>query len=220
MDSKVRSQFTNAKGFPPLYLCFHPSPSPYFVSSSTSLPPSFILLPVDSALAAGAPQQADFCEKALTVHNVHSRKWQMGSFVMMNVCAVVIVNQFAESRQRDKGQRPAGATSIAWLCDMLASCLRDTLRPCRPGDNGCLSYLHWVSPIFFTSFVVMGQFVLVNLVVAAIVQALEDSNEVEAGQSLDSNGLNENENDPHTWYRKDHRRARKISVKHRTIHPK
>lgn len=56
--------------------------------------------------------------------------------------------------------------------------LKDTLRLCRPGDDGCLSYLHWASPIWFTSFVVMGQFMLVNLVVATIMQALEESNEV------------------------------------------
>lgn len=56
--------------------------------------------------------------------------------------------------------------------------LKDTLRSCRPGDGGCLSYLHWVSPIYFTSFVVMVQFVLVNLVVAAITQALEENKEV------------------------------------------
>lgn len=48
----------------------------------------------------------------------------MGSFVMMNVCAVVIVNQFTESAQRDTGQRGAGAASIAWLCYMLTSSLR------------------------------------------------------------------------------------------------
>ncbi|XP_050926240.1 voltage-dependent T-type calcium channel subunit alpha-1H [Lates calcarifer] len=55
--------------------------------------------------------------------------------------------------------------------------MKDTLRECRPDDEGCLSYLSWASPIYFTSFVIMAQFVLVNLVVAAIMQALEDSNE-------------------------------------------
>ncbi|TKS86126.1 Voltage-dependent T-type calcium channel subunit alpha-1I [Collichthys lucidus] len=50
--------------------------------------------------------------------------FQMGSFVMMNVCAVVIINQFTESAQRDTGQRGAGAASIAWLCYMLTSSLR------------------------------------------------------------------------------------------------
>ncbi|GLD60917.1 voltage-dependent T-type calcium channel subunit alpha-1H-like isoform X1 [Lates japonicus] len=55
--------------------------------------------------------------------------------------------------------------------------MKDTLRECRPDDDGCLRYLSWASPIFFTSFVIMAQFVLVNLVVAAIMQALEDSHE-------------------------------------------
>ncbi|XP_028443513.1 voltage-dependent T-type calcium channel subunit alpha-1I-like [Perca flavescens] len=55
--------------------------------------------------------------------------------------------------------------------------MADTLRECRPDDDGCLSYLSWVSPIFFSSFVVTAQFVLVNLVVAAIMQALDDSHE-------------------------------------------
>ncbi|XP_027130305.1 voltage-dependent T-type calcium channel subunit alpha-1I isoform X2 [Larimichthys crocea] len=64
--------------------------------------------------------------------------------------------------------------------DNWSGIMKDTLRSCRPGDSGCLSYLHWVSPICFTSFVVMGQFVLANLVVAAIMQALEDSNELQS----------------------------------------
>ncbi|XP_042350709.1 voltage-dependent T-type calcium channel subunit alpha-1H-like [Plectropomus leopardus] len=58
--------------------------------------------------------------------------------------------------------------------DNWSGIMKDTLRECRPGDDSCLSYLSWVSPICFTSFVVMAQFVLVNLVVAAIMQALED----------------------------------------------
>uniref|UniRef100_A0A4W6CCF6 Calcium voltage-gated channel subunit alpha1 H n=1 Tax=Lates calcarifer TaxID=8187 RepID=A0A4W6CCF6_LATCA len=57
--------------------------------------------------------------------------------------------------------------------------MKDTLRECRPDDDSCLRYLSWASPIFFTSFVIMAQFVLVNLVVAAIMQALEDSHEVQ-----------------------------------------
>ncbi|KAM7406702.1 hypothetical protein PAMP_001059 [Pampus punctatissimus] len=60
--------------------------------------------------------------------------------------------------------------------------LRDTLRECRPGDHYCVSYLSWVTPIFFTSFVIIAQFVLVNLVVAAIMQALEDSNKEDERQ--------------------------------------
>ncbi|XP_023271811.1 voltage-dependent T-type calcium channel subunit alpha-1H-like [Seriola lalandi dorsalis] len=59
--------------------------------------------------------------------------------------------------------------------DNWSGILKDTLRECRPGNIRCLGYLSWVSPLFFTTFVVMVQFVLVNLVVAAIMQALEDS---------------------------------------------
>ncbi|KAI4819262.1 hypothetical protein KUCAC02_004515 [Chaenocephalus aceratus] len=61
--------------------------------------------------------------------------------------------------------------------DNWSAIMKDTLRECRPTDINCVSYLYHVSPMFFTSFVVMAQFVLVNLVVAAIMQALEDSNE-------------------------------------------
>ena len=50
---------------------------------------------------------------------------------------------------------------------------------CRPGDKRCSSYLWWVSPVYFIAFVIMAQFVLVNLVVAVIMQATEDSKEVQ-----------------------------------------
>ncbi|KAM7412341.1 hypothetical protein PAMA_022023 [Pampus argenteus] len=60
--------------------------------------------------------------------------------------------------------------------DNWSGVLRDTLRECQPGNHYCVSFLFWVSPIFFTSFVIIAQFVLVNLVVAAIMQALQDSN--------------------------------------------
>ncbi|KAJ4945658.1 hypothetical protein JOQ06_023339 [Pogonophryne albipinna] len=61
--------------------------------------------------------------------------------------------------------------------DNWSAIMKDTLRECRPTDIDCVTYLSHVSPMFFSSFVVMAQFVLVNLVVAAIMQALEDSNE-------------------------------------------
>ncbi|XP_053191097.1 voltage-dependent T-type calcium channel subunit alpha-1H-like [Scomber japonicus] len=61
--------------------------------------------------------------------------------------------------------------------DNWSAIMKDTLRECRPTHN-CVSYLSVVSPVYFTSFVIMAQFVLVNLVVAAIMQALEESNEV------------------------------------------
>uniref|UniRef100_A0A4W6BUJ1 Calcium voltage-gated channel subunit alpha1 H n=1 Tax=Lates calcarifer TaxID=8187 RepID=A0A4W6BUJ1_LATCA len=66
--------------------------------------------------------------------------------------------------------------------DNWSGIMKDTLRECRPDGKGCLRYLSWVSPIYFTSFVIMAQFVLINLVVAAIMQALEDSNEVQKYQ--------------------------------------
>ncbi|XP_031167426.2 voltage-dependent T-type calcium channel subunit alpha-1H-like [Sander lucioperca] len=61
--------------------------------------------------------------------------------------------------------------------DNWSGIMADTLRQCRPNNDGCWSYLHWVSPIYFSTFVVIAQFVLVNLVVAVIMQALEDSHE-------------------------------------------
>ncbi|MEQ2179132.1 hypothetical protein GOODEAATRI_021475, partial [Goodea atripinnis] len=51
----------------------------------------------------------------------------------------------------------------------------DTMRGYQLGNTACTGYLTWVSPIFFTTFVIIVQFVLVNLVVAAIMQAPEDS---------------------------------------------
>lgn len=57
--------------------------------------------------------------------------------------------------------------------------LKDTLRECHPDEHGCMRYLSWVSPLYLISFVVMAQFVLVNLVVASIMQALEDTKEVQ-----------------------------------------
>uniref|UniRef100_I3KUX4 Calcium voltage-gated channel subunit alpha1 H n=1 Tax=Oreochromis niloticus TaxID=8128 RepID=I3KUX4_ORENI len=61
--------------------------------------------------------------------------------------------------------------------DNWSGILKDTLRPCRPSDKACPSYLWWASPICFATFVVMVHFVLANLVVAAVMQALEDSKE-------------------------------------------
>lgn len=55
---------------------------------------------------------------------------------------------------------------------------KDTLRECRPEDRQCLTYLPWVSPIYFVTFVLMAQFVLVNVVVAVLMKHLEESNKV------------------------------------------
>lgn len=55
---------------------------------------------------------------------------------------------------------------------------KDTLRDCRPEDSHCLTYLPLVSPIYFVTFVLMAQFVLVNVVVAVLMKHLEESNKV------------------------------------------
>ncbi|XP_032382846.1 voltage-dependent T-type calcium channel subunit alpha-1I [Etheostoma spectabile] len=67
--------------------------------------------------------------------------------------------------------------------DNWSGIMADTLRECRPNNEGYSSHLYWVSPLFFFSFVVMSQFVLVNLVVAVIIQALEDSHKNEPTNS-------------------------------------
>ncbi|KAM3863913.1 voltage-dependent T-type calcium channel subunit alpha-1H [Diretmus argenteus] len=54
--------------------------------------------------------------------------------------------------------------------------MKDTLRECRPEERHCLSYLPMVSPIYFVTFVLMAQFVLVNVVVAVLMKHLEESN--------------------------------------------
>uniref|UniRef100_A0AAX7SQS0 Voltage-dependent T-type calcium channel subunit alpha-1H n=1 Tax=Astatotilapia calliptera TaxID=8154 RepID=A0AAX7SQS0_ASTCA len=54
--------------------------------------------------------------------------------------------------------------------------MKDTLRECRRSDEHCLPYLPWVSPIYFVTFVLMAQFVLVNVVVAVLMKHLEESN--------------------------------------------
>uniref|UniRef100_A0AAX7SL44 Voltage-dependent T-type calcium channel subunit alpha n=1 Tax=Astatotilapia calliptera TaxID=8154 RepID=A0AAX7SL44_ASTCA len=56
--------------------------------------------------------------------------------------------------------------------------MKDTLRECRRSDEHCLPYLPWVSPIYFVTFVLMAQFVLVNVVVAVLMKHLEESNKL------------------------------------------
>lgn len=53
--------------------------------------------------------------------------------------------------------------------------VQDTLRECTPEDKHCLSYLPLVSPLYFVTFVLMAQFVLVNVVVAVLMKHLEES---------------------------------------------
>ncbi|XP_060945759.1 voltage-dependent T-type calcium channel subunit alpha-1H [Limanda limanda] len=54
--------------------------------------------------------------------------------------------------------------------------MKDTLRECHKSDKFCLPYLPMVSPIYFVTFVLMAQFVLVNVVVAVLMKHLEESN--------------------------------------------
>ncbi|XP_069381163.1 voltage-dependent T-type calcium channel subunit alpha-1H isoform X2 [Paralichthys olivaceus] len=54
--------------------------------------------------------------------------------------------------------------------------MKDTLRECHSEDRHCLAYLPLVSPIYFVTFVLMAQFVLVNVVVAVLMKHLEESN--------------------------------------------
>ncbi|XP_038618740.1 LOW QUALITY PROTEIN: voltage-dependent T-type calcium channel subunit alpha-1H-like [Tachyglossus aculeatus] len=54
--------------------------------------------------------------------------------------------------------------------------MKDTLRECPREDKHCLSYLPVISPIYFVTFVLIAQFVLVNVVVAVLMKHLEESN--------------------------------------------
>nr|XP_028697145.1 voltage-dependent T-type calcium channel subunit alpha-1H isoform X4 [Macaca mulatta] len=54
--------------------------------------------------------------------------------------------------------------------------MKDTLRECTREDKHCLSYLPALSPVYFVTFVLVAQFVLVNVVVAVLMKHLEESN--------------------------------------------
>ncbi|XP_016525808.1 voltage-dependent T-type calcium channel subunit alpha-1I-like isoform X2 [Poecilia formosa] len=58
--------------------------------------------------------------------------------------------------------------------------MKDTLRECPqhlPGtDYGCHTGLQFISPLYFVSFVLTAQFVLINVVVAVLMKHLDDSN--------------------------------------------
>ncbi|XP_030067538.1 voltage-dependent T-type calcium channel subunit alpha-1H isoform X2 [Microcaecilia unicolor] len=56
------------------------------------------------------------------------------------------------------------------------SIMKDTLRECSSDDKHCLSYLPFISPVYFVTFVLIAQFVLVNVVVAVLMKHLEESN--------------------------------------------
>ncbi|KAM4820283.1 voltage-dependent T-type calcium channel subunit alpha-1H [Thomomys bottae] len=54
--------------------------------------------------------------------------------------------------------------------------MKDTLRECSGEDRHCLSYLPALSPVYFVTFVLVAQFVLVNVVVAVLMKHLEENN--------------------------------------------
>ncbi|XP_061882583.1 voltage-dependent T-type calcium channel subunit alpha-1H-like isoform X2 [Entelurus aequoreus] len=63
--------------------------------------------------------------------------------------------------------------------------MKDTLRECRPEDRHCLTYLPLISPVYFVTFVLTAQFVLVNVVVAVLMKHLEDSNKEAALEEME-----------------------------------
>ncbi|XP_048104998.1 voltage-dependent T-type calcium channel subunit alpha-1I-like [Alosa alosa] len=54
--------------------------------------------------------------------------------------------------------------------------MKDTLRECPPGEYNCNPSLQFISPMYFVSFVLTAQFVLINVVVAVLMKHLDDSN--------------------------------------------
>ena len=73
-------------------------------------------------------------------------------------------------------------------CSNAALCPQDTLRECAREDKHCLTYLPAISPIYFVTFVLVAQFVLVNVVVAVLMKHLEESNK-EAKDQTTKNSL-------------------------------
>ena len=72
---------------------------------------------------------------------------------------------------------PSSNLSVLFL--FLFVSFKDTLQECKP-DEQCLTYLPMVSPMYFVTFVLMAQFVLVNVVVAVLMKHLEESNKVQS----------------------------------------
>ncbi|XP_078094500.1 voltage-dependent T-type calcium channel subunit alpha-1I-like [Mustelus asterias] len=65
--------------------------------------------------------------------------------------------------------------------------MKDTLRDCTHDDRGCFSNLQLISPLYFVSFVLTAQFVLINVVVAVLMKHLDDSNkEAQEDAELDA----------------------------------
>lgn len=85
---------------------------------------------------------------------------------------------------------PFNTITLSHFFGFVQSSLKDTLRECRPEDRQCLTYLPWVSPIYFVTFVLMAQFVLVNVVVAVLMKHLEESNKVRIVKATTLMGFN------------------------------
>lgn len=79
--------------------------------------------------------------------------------------------EWAGGLTEDKG------LSLEALGSSLPTCpVQDTLRDCTHDERSCLSSLQFVSPLYFVSFVLTAQFVLINVVVAVLMKHLDDSN--------------------------------------------
>ncbi|CAL9687134.1 unnamed protein product [Knipowitschia caucasica] len=80
--------------------------------------------------------------------------------------------------------------------DNWSGILKDTMRPCRPQERHCFDYFIWAAPLVFVTFVVLVQFILFNLIVAAVMQALEESRSQAPDPPIQVGPLNQNELDP------------------------
>lgn len=67
----------------------------------------------------------------------------------------------------------AGTFSHSSIIHHFPPCFQDTLRDC---DQESTCYNTVISPIYFVSFVLTAQFVLVNVVIAVLMKHLEESN--------------------------------------------
>lgn len=67
--------------------------------------------------------------------------------------------------------------ALACINLLFSLLIQDTLRECPPGDTySCNASLQFISPMYFVSFVLTAQFVLINVVVAVLMKHLDDSN--------------------------------------------
>ncbi|XP_041843896.1 voltage-dependent T-type calcium channel subunit alpha-1H-like [Melanotaenia boesemani] len=74
---------------------------------------------------------------------------------------------------------PMAMLTLYKVCtgDNWSGILKDTMRKCRSDGIKCQSFLVWVSPLYFSTFVILAQFVLANLIIALIMQVLQDCEE-------------------------------------------